>query len=137
MSYKNKGTTKIVTLCALLSALSVVLLYFGALFEVLDLSMAVLASLAVVVLVIEQGGAYPWLIYLVTTVLSLLLLPNKFPAVVYGCFMGFYPILKEKVERIPWQALRLILKLVIFNGAMVLMWWLVKEIPIPSCAMRR
>ena len=127
MAYGRNGAarkTKLLTLCAVLSALGVVLLYLGSLFEVLDLSMAVLASLAVVILVVECGGAYPWLVYLVTTILSLLLLPNKFSAVAYGFFMGFYPIMKEKIERIPLRLLRLILKLFIFNGAMVLMWWL-------------
>ena len=124
MSYGNNNMTKTLTLCALLSALSVVLLYFGSLFEMLDLSMAVLASLAVVVLVIERGGIYPWMIYLVTSALSLLLLPNKFSAVAYGFFLGFYPIVKEKIERTPWRLLRLVIKLTVFNGAMALMWWL-------------
>lgn len=121
---RRNGNTRVLTLCALLSALSVVLLYFGSLVEVLDLSMAVLASLAVVVLVIERGGAYPWLIYAVTSMLSLLLLPNKFGAVVYAFFMGFYPIVKEKIEKLPLRALRLALKLATFNAAAILMWWL-------------
>ena len=65
------------TLCAVLSALGVVLLYLGSFIEVLDLSVALLASLAIVVLVIERGGAYPMMTYGVTALLSLLLLPNK------------------------------------------------------------
>ena len=64
-------------LCAVLSALGVVLLYLGSFIEVLDLSVALLASLAIVVLVIERGGAYPMMTYGVTALLSLLLLPNK------------------------------------------------------------
>ena len=121
---KQADNTRLLTLCALLSALGVVLLYVGSLFEVLDLSMAVLASLAVVILVIERGGIYPWLIYGVTALLSFLLLPNKFGAVVYTFFMGFYPIVKEKIEKLPLRPLRLFLKLVIFNAAMVFAWWL-------------
>ena len=68
------------------------MLYLGSMVEVLDISMAVIASLICVFAVIEYGKGYPWLIFSVTAILSLLLLPNKFPAVVYGCFMGFYPI---------------------------------------------
>lgn len=115
--------TRVMALCAILSALGVILLYMGALIEVIDLSMAVLASLIVIVLVVERGGAYPWMIYAVTSVLSLLLVPNKSPAIVYTCFMGFYPILKEKLERIRTPLVRLLLKLAIFNASMVLIWF--------------
>ena len=113
--------TRVMALCAILSALGVILLYMGALIEVIDLSMAVLASLIVIVLVVERGGAYPWMIYAVTSVLSLLLVPNKSPAIVYTCFMGFYPILKEKLERIRTPLVRLLLKLAIFNASVGLM----------------
>ncbi len=114
--------TRLTAICSVLSALSVVLLYLGSFVEVLDLSVALIASLAVVVLVIERGGIYPWMTCLVTSVLSLLLLPNKTPAIVYACFMGFYPILKEKIEKLRWRAVRIVLKLVTFNASVLLMW---------------
>ena len=104
----------------MLSALGVVFLYLGSLIEVLDLSMAVLASLACIIAVIEYGRGAPWAIYGVTTVLSLILLPNKTPAAFYAIFFGFYPILKEKFEKrnkvVSW-----VLKEVVFNICLVLM----------------
>ena len=115
-------------LCAVLSALGVVLLYLGSFIEVLDLSVALLASLAIVVLVIERGGAYPMMTYGVTALLSLLLLPNKVPAVVYACFMGFYPILKEKIEGLRLRLVRILIKLVTFNLSVLLMWLLARVI---------
>lgn len=129
MANQNKragNNTRLLALCALLSALGVILLYLGALIEVIDLSMALLASLAVIILVIEQGGLYPWLIYAVTSVLSLLLVPNKSPAIVYALFMGFYPILKEKIEKISSRLVRFIIKLAVFNASMVLMWFVAR-----------
>ena len=113
--------TRVLALCSVFSALGVIILYLGALIEVLDLSMAVVASLLVIIAVIELGGIYPWLIYAVTSVLSLLLLPNKFGAVVYFAFAGFYPILKERLERVPGLVC-LVLKLVIFNLCMLAMY---------------
>ena len=93
----------------MLSALGVVLLYIGSLVEALDLSAAVLASLACIIAVIEYGKGAPWAVYGVTSVLSLILLPVKTPAAFYAIFFGFYPILKEKIERRPrllqWNAL--------------------------------
>ena len=103
---------------ALLSALGVVILLMGSISQVLDLSMAVITSIIIIYAVIELKGAWPYLIYAVTSVLSLLLLPDKFVAMVYAAFAGYYPILKfileKRLPRIPeW-----IIKIVVFNAAL-------------------
>jgi hypothetical protein len=104
----------------MLSALGVVLLYIGSLVEALDLSAAVLASLACIIAVIEYGKGAPWAVYGVTAVLSLILLPVKTPAAFYAIFFGFYPILKEKIERRP-RLLQWVIKEAIFNVSLVIM----------------
>ncbi len=83
----------------MLCALGVVILWLGSFITVMDLSMAVIASLLCVVAVIEYGGAWPWMIYAATSVLSLVLIPNKEVASLYAIFFGFYPIIKEKLEK--------------------------------------
>lgn len=109
--------TKYLTVSAMLAALGVLILAIGSFFEVLDISVAVIASLLAVYAVIEIGGAYPWLIWLVTSVLSLLLLPQKTPAIFYAVFLGYYPILKEKLEKLrTW--LSTVCKLVSFHLAL-------------------
>ena len=120
MSRNTSKSTKRLTICAMLSALGVVLLYIGSLVEALDLSAAVLASLACIIAVIEYGKGAPWAIYGVTSVLSLILLPVKTPAAFYVIFFGFYPILKEKIERRP-RLLQWVIKEAIFNVALVIM----------------
>lgn len=129
---RNKPTnkTRVLALCSLFSALGVIILYLGSLIEVIDLSMAVVASLLVVVAVIEIGGVYPWLIYAVTSVLSFLLLPNKFVAAVYLAFAGFYPILKSKLEKIKGIVCTL-LKLGVFNLCLLAVWGVSKLFVIP------
>ena len=121
MAYRdNKTNTRRLTVCAMLAALGVILLYIGSLIEVVDISMAVLASLLCVVAVIEYGGSWPWLIYGVTAILSIVLLPNKTPAAFYALFFGFYPILKEKLEKLP-NLLSWVLKELVFNIAFAAM----------------
>lgn len=90
---------KYLTVSAMLSALGVVMLGLGSLVEVLDLTFAVIASLLTVYAVIEIGGAYPWLIWIVTSVVALLILPLKTPVLFYALLTGYYPILKQKIER--------------------------------------
>ena len=102
----------------MLSALGVILLYVGSVIQVADLSMAVLASLLCVFAVIEYGKSAPWLVFGVTSVLSLVLLPQKTPAVVYTLFFGFYPILKERFEK--FDRIRcIVFKELVFNAALI------------------
>ena len=83
----------------MLCALGVVLLYVGVFVQVVDISVAVLASLLCVFAVIEYGKGAAWSVFAITSILSLLLLPNRSPAVMYAAFFGYYPILKERFER--------------------------------------
>ena len=120
MDRKNRSAQlRKLTVCAMLAALGVVLLYLGSMIEVADLSMAVLASLLCVFAVIEYGGSAPWLVFAVTGVLSLILIPQKTPAVFYLLFFGYYPIVKEKLEKMP-RGVSWVLKEVIFNIALAL-----------------
>ncbi len=118
--------TRTLTVCAMMSALGVVTLYLGSIIEVIDISMAVIASLFVIFTVIEYGGAAPWAVYAVTGVLSAVLLPNKFPAAMYILFFGFYPILKEKIEKLPSRVWQWAIKEAVFNVCLVVLMILAK-----------
>ncbi len=115
---KEIRQSKKIALCAVFSALGVVILYMGAVIEVLDLSAAAIASMLCVVVISEIGGAYPWLLYSVTSLLSLLLLPNKFGALIYALMAGYYPMLKSKIEQLRSKGLRLLFKIGFFNLSM-------------------
>ena len=106
--------TRRLAVSAVISALGVVLLFLGSLIQVLDLSMAAIVSVLVVFAVIEIRGPYPFLIYTVTSVLALLLLPVKTPALIYALFAGYYPILKGVLEGHLSKPLAWALKVLVF-----------------------
>ena len=111
----TKQSIKQLTVCSMLVALGVIFLGIGSLLEVLDISMAVIASLCVIIAVIEYGKSAPWLVYAATSVLSfILLMYNPLPAIFFSLSFGFYPILKEKLERKP-KVISWLLKEIIFN----------------------
>lgn len=113
--------TKKLSLAALMSALGVAFMYGGAMLEVLDLSTAALASICVMLVLVEIGMRYAWLTYAVTGVLSLLLLPQKLAAVLFLGFLGFYPMTKAFFERRfrGWRCL--VLKVLLLNACTALM----------------
>lgn len=117
---RRRKTTRRVAVAALLAALGTVLLTVGAFFEVLDLTAAALASLTVVFAVIELRGPYPYLVYGVTALLSLLLLPVKTPALVYALFAGYYPVVKAVFEKHFPRPVAWLFKIVLFNAALAL-----------------
>ncbi len=125
MAKRRQSFDKRIVVSGVLVALSVIILYLGCAIEVLDLTMSAIVSLLVVVIVIEMGYKYAWFAYLATSILSLLLLPQKTPAIFYTCFMGFYPIIKSHVERINSAVLRWIVKLITGNIALAAMFWLI------------
>lgn len=118
---KNIKKSKKIAFCALFSALGIVLMYLGAMVEVLDISMACITSMICVIALAEIGGAYPWLVFAVTGVLSFIILPQKFGALIYICLAGYYPMLKAVIERTRTRIAEWILKILFFNAAMTVM----------------
>ena len=106
--------TKHLTLSAMLTALSVVVLYLGTLLDVLTLTAAGIASLFVWFAKRELPRVFAVSVYVATSFLSLLLLPNPEAGVVYLFFGGLYPLLKNAMER-HRRPLPLVLKLVYVN----------------------
>lgn len=111
--------TRFIAISAILCSLGTLLLYLGSVIEILDLTAGAIASLLVVMAVIEMGGKWPYLIWLVTSALSLILLPNKFIALFYLLFYGAYPILKSKIEKLN-SIVSWVLKLVMFNASLAI-----------------
>ena len=104
-----------------MAALGVAFMYIGALFEVLGLSTAAIASVCVLLVLTELGGRYAWLTYAVTGVLSLIVLPLKTAAILFLGFLGFYPMAKAFFEQKfrGWRCL--VLKFLLLNACTFLM----------------
>ncbi len=121
MARKKSSFDQRVVICGVLVALSVIILYLGCAIEVLDLTLSAVVSLLVVVIVIEMGHRYAWLAYVATSILALIILPQKTPAIFYACFMGFYPIIKSYVERLKSSLIQWVIKIATGSAALALM----------------
>lgn len=118
MSKGISNRTKKLTVSTMMTALGVALMFMGSLIETIDLSMAALASFFCVFAVIELGGAYPWLIFAATGVLSVIFMPYSMGGWFYVLFFGYYPILKEKLEKLN-KIISWVVKILILNAALV------------------
>lgn len=111
---KTLVNTRRLVVSAILSAVSFVIMYLGTLTGVMDLCAVVVGAVCCAFAVIELSGIWPWLVCAVTSVLCLVLLPDKFCALEYVALGGIYPILKSLFERLP-AAVSWTLKAIAFN----------------------
>lgn len=84
---------------AIFSALGVMVLLPAQPFEVLDLTLATLASLLVWFFASEYGTKSALCVYLTTALLSLILTPANTGAIVYAFVLGWFPLLKRFLEQ--------------------------------------
>ena len=113
--------TKKLAFSAIVTALAVVFLYVGALFDVLDLSAAALASICVLWIMAEFGTRWALAVYAAASILALLLLPVQLPAVLFAGLLGYYPPLKALYERKLHGILQWVAKLLTLNAAVFVM----------------
>ena len=123
MNVKTKKTT----LCAMMAALSVVFMFIGNLFPMGRMGFMAIASLFTVSIVIHYGYIPAVLVFVVSTILGLLILPDKTPIAFYALFFGYYPIIKGFGEKqkcvMSW-----IIKMFVFNIAITVIFVFMKEL---------
>ena len=90
---------KIVSFCGIISALSVVFLMLGSLISVMDMTMAVVASIFLLV-IFEEIRFKCFFVYFVTIVVGALICPDKLVVFEYAIF-ALYPIVKLSLEKAP------------------------------------
>ncbi len=113
----GRRTTRRMVTCAIFAALSVVILGIGTVLEIIDLTAAALAAVIILLLYLCYGARYAFLTYAVTGVLGAVLMPQSLAAWTYIGLMGYYPVLKQKLDRLP-RPLAWLIKLCLFAAVM-------------------
>ncbi len=108
-----------VALGGAVAALGLVLMFLTAIIPFGTFAFPTFAGMLLVVIVIEIGYGFSVAVYAVTAVLSFLLVPDKEAALIYTAFLGFYPIIKSLIERLPNKVMQIVIKLIIFNACMI------------------
>lgn len=116
-----------VAMGGMLTALSVVILIPSAL-EIFVYTLPAMAAMLTMFAVIEINKKWAVGIYAATSVLGLLLVPNKEAVVLYAVFFGYYPVIKAIFESKLPKVAEYILKFAIFNVAIVLDFFIMTKI---------
>ncbi len=113
-----KNKTKNTAVCGLMTALSVVLMMLTTIIPVFMYVLPIVTG--ILVLFIEEISNKKWAlgVYFSTSFLSLLLLTDKEAALTYTLFFGFYPLIKDVLEKLP-KSIASILKILLFNLSVI------------------
>lgn len=111
-------------LSSIVAALSLFLMIIAGIIPIGTYAIPVVASLLYIVLVKEIGYGWAVMAYAVTSIMSFILCADKETAINFILFFGYYPILKMQLEKIHLLALKIIIKLTIFNAAMIAVFYI-------------
>lgn len=116
----RRNRTKALALSGLMAAAAVALLFAASVAPTGKLWLAAAAGVAVSFAAVECGAGMAALCYGASSLVGLLLLPNKGIALLFALVFGLYPLVKLACEKLPSRFVEWVLKLVYFNAALAL-----------------
>lgn len=114
--------TKKVTLCGLMAALSSAIMLAGY-FPYLTYAIPALAGLFTVIPLIECGVGWGFAAYISSAAITFIIGETE-SKLLYILFLGYYPILKALIERIKNRVIEWALKLICFNAAVIIFYYI-------------
>lgn len=111
--YNNKSRK--VALGGIVTLLSAMLLYISSVLPTNKLFFFALSTFFLSVIIIEDDMKFAWLVYVSSSLLSFIIIPNKTIVLPYFVFFGYYAIIKSLIERINILPIELLIKFLLFN----------------------
>lgn len=107
--------SKSIAVGGLLAGLTLLCLFLATVMPTNRLSLYALSSFPTAVIVLEYGIKRGWMFYGASSLLALILIPNKLAVVPFVVFFGIYGAVKYHIERIRNVYIEYAVKLVYFN----------------------
>ena len=124
MASSKKTPAYDAALGGVLAALAVVIMCLGTLIPVATFICPMVCILLAQVVLKTCGVRIAWAWYGAVAILSLLLAPDKEAAAVFA-FLGYYPIVKPRLDK---TRLRWLWKGLLFNASVLVMYWLLLQV---------
>ena len=129
---RRKGTAARVSYPAVLGAVSLILVYIASVVPTGNWGLVAVAGVLPAAAVISVGLGAGVLCWAGVSLLSFLLLPGKFCALLYTALFGLYPLVKSLIERLRKRGMEYLLKLVFFNVSFTLIFLIMRTAVLDS-----
>lgn len=121
---RSNSSARNMALGGVLAALAVVIMAMGTLIPVATYVCPMLCCLLLQLVKKTCGDRIAWAWYACVAILGLLLAPDKEAAAVF-CALGYYPIVKPKLDG---KRFALLWKLILFNVVILVLYWLLMHL---------
>ncbi|MGL5973398.1 MAG: hypothetical protein ACRCZK_06795 [Oscillospiraceae bacterium] len=112
--------TKKITLTSITCSISITLMLLTTVFPFSSYALPGIAGSLFSIIVIEVNRKWATMCYIVTSLLSVFLVPDKEVAFMFIFLLGYYPILKSLIEEKYNKPIQYIIKILIFNFSIIL-----------------
>ncbi len=109
-----------IALGGLIMALSVIIMSLTTLIPIGSFAFPAIAGVLLVILSLELNKKWAFLVYIGVSLLSIFVSSDHTAIISYIVLFGYYPILKEVIEKIRKPLLEWIIKYAVFNAAILL-----------------
>ena len=116
----NPGKTGKIALGGICTALAVIFMFGASFVPGIELTLYLISSLFTAAMVIEAGAAGGLTVFAASSLLGLILVPNKLALVPYIFCFGYYAVLKLYIEKIKSGVLQIILKVIYFAAVLLI-----------------
>ncbi len=123
--------TKAIALCAMISALSVVIMLLGNLIGIGTYAAPMISGMLIICVDQKYGKKYHVSSWLTVSILSLILVSDIEEVVLFIFLFGAYPVIRSYLQRLP-KILRIVTKLLYFNLVTVSLEALIMAILVPE-----
>lgn len=118
----KRDTSAKIALSGIFGALAITVMLMGSIIPFSTFAAPALAGILIVPVAIEFGTSTGVLLYVAISILALFIAPDKEMAMMFVFFMGYYPLLKATLDKVHMKVLQLLLKLLVFNVAVIAMY---------------
>ncbi len=117
---KQHGVGYTVSLCGVMSALALALMFMMGMVPSFEYISPAIGGILIWVVRKNLSIKYGLVSYIAVSVLALFVVPNYEATMMFILLLGYYPIIREFLQKIKPKVLRLAVKVLIYAGASVL-----------------
>lgn len=114
-----------VAMGGLAAALCLLLMFMTGMIPFATYALPALAGVVLIAVVAENGFKTALVVYAAVSLLSLAVVPDREAALMFIFFFGYYPAVKELIEKLRFAPVRLVIKYLLFNVSMIVAYWVV------------
>ena len=104
-----------VALGGVVSSLCIFSMFLTGVMPFLYLTLPMIAGALMTIIVVEVNKSWAFLTYAAVSLLSIFVSPNKEAAIIFILLFGYYPIIKDSIEKLRFRLIRVLIKFILFN----------------------